>query len=75
MKKICDMDNRQLKVFNAVYNGWYMSGKYLALLDDHAHVFYADSIPILYGEVEKWYARHERYHGNKQLLVKCIEVL
>lgn len=70
-----EMNSRQRKVYTSVYNGWYLGGKYRALLDGHEKLFWADSLPILYNEVDKWYSRHEEHHGEAHLLVKCVTAL
>ncbi len=75
MIKYSAMNDRQRKVYTSVYNGWYLGGKYRALLDGREKVFWADSLPILYNEVDRWYARHERSHGHAHLLVKCVNAL
>ena len=75
MIKISDMNDRQLKVFTSVYNGWYMGGKYRAILDGHEKLFWADSLPILFNDVDQWFVRHERRHADDHLLVKCVEAL
>lgn len=74
MVKLNEMNDRQRKVFDSVYNGWYMGGKYRALIDEHEKTFFADSLGILFNDVEKWYATHEKHHGSSRLLVKCVEV-
>lgn len=74
MKTIKDMNVRERKVLNSIYNGWFMSGTYRALLDNHSRVFEADSPGMLFKEVDKWFASHEANHTESHLLVKCVEV-
>lgn len=71
--KYQEMNVRERKVFDSIYNGWYLSGKYRALLDGHERMFEADSPSILFHAVDKWYASHETNHGDARLLVKCVE--
>ena len=75
MVKYRDMNDRQRKVFQSVYNGWDMGGKYRVTLAEHDKTFWADSLPILFNDVERWFALHERSHGDDQLLVKCVQAL
>lgn len=73
MTKYMDMNVRQRKVFDSIYNGWYLSGTYRALFDEHERFFRADSPSILFNAVDKWYASHETNHADARLLVKCVE--
>lgn len=73
--KYTEMNVRERKVFDSIYAGWYLSGKYRALLAGHERLFEADSPSILFHAVEKWYATHEANHRDARLLVKCVEVL
>lgn len=75
MLSIKDMNGRERKIYDSIYNGWYMGGKYRALLDGHERFFWADSPGILFKDLERWYASHERSHADPRLLVKCVEVL
>lgn len=70
MKRIKDMDRLERKVFEACYNGWYLSGQYRAVFFGHERVFEADSIRTLTREVGKWFASHAERHGEDILLVK-----
>lgn len=75
MLKFKEMNDRQKKVYGSAYNGWYMGGKYRALIDDHEKLFWADSLAILFNDLDAWYASHEEHHGDSRLLVKCVQVL
>ena len=70
MKQIKDMSRRERKVFEACYNGWYLSGEYRAVFFGHERRFEADSIYQLYKDLEAWFASHAENHGNDVLLVK-----
>ena len=70
LKQIKSMNLRERKVFEACYNGWYLSGQYRAVFFGHERKFEADSIHQLYKEVEAWFASHAEHHGNDILLVK-----
>jgi hypothetical protein len=73
MKNVSAMCNREIKVCESVRNGWYMSGLYRALVDEHERYFEADSPGILFNEVDGWFLSHERNHADSHLLVKCVE--
>lgn len=75
MLKLQNMNTRQRKVFDSVYRGWFMGGKYRALVDEHERIFWADSLPILFNDVDKWFEAHEEHHGGSHLLVKCVQAL
>ena len=66
-----DLNERQRKVLTACRNGWFMSGTYRALFDEHERRFEADSPTILYRAVDEWYSAHEENHADSHLLVKC----
>ena len=70
MTQVKDMSRLERKVFEACYNGWYLSGQYRAVFFGHERKFEADSIHQLYKEVEAWFASHAEHHGNDILLVK-----
>lgn len=70
MKQIKDMNRRERKVFEACYNGWYLSGEYRAVFFGHERRFEADSIHQLCKEVGAWFASHAEHHGDDILLVK-----
>ena len=70
MKQIKDMNNLERKVFEACYNGWYLSGQYRAVFFGHERCFEADTIRQLAREGEAWFASHAERHGNDILLVK-----
>ncbi|MGI6229713.1 MAG: hypothetical protein ACOYJL_02235 [Tractidigestivibacter sp.] len=74
MMKIKDMNDLQRKVLEACHNGWFMSGEYTAMFDNHRRVFMADSQPLLYREIERWYLGHAAHHADSHLLVKCTKV-
>lgn len=69
------LDGRQRKVYDACHDGWYMGGRYTAKFDDHARSFDADSVGVLYREVEPWFASHAEHHGDARVLVKCAQAL
>lgn len=70
MTQVKDMRQLERKVFEACYNGWYLSSQYKAVFFGHERLFEADSIRLLAREVEKWFASHAEHHGNDILLVK-----
>ena len=70
MKRIKDMNYLERKVFEACYNGWYLSGEYRAVFFGHEHRFEADTIRQLTKEVESWFSKHQEHHANDILLVK-----
>ena len=74
MLKLKDMNDRQRRVFESVNNGWFMGGKYRALLDDQERMFWADSPAILFNDVDKWVASQEELQDSR-LLVKCVAAL
>lgn len=74
MKQIKDMSNLERKVFEACYNGWYLSGEYRAVFFGHERRFEAVTIRQLAREVEAWFASHAEHHGNDILLVKYDKV-
>ena len=71
--KVKNLNKRQRKVLNACFDGWFMSGEYRAIFDDHERHFSADSPVILFKDVDRWYASHEANHGDSHLLVKCVK--
>ena len=75
MVKISDMSDRQRKVFDSVYKGWYMGGEYFVRLADQDKRFWADSLPILFNKVDRWYEEFEEQYSNDHLLVKCVKPL
>lgn len=75
MAKYSELKPAQKRIYDACSNGWYMGGKYRALLDGHQHDFFADTKSILAREIEPWYAGHQEHHGQAPLLVKCVQVL
>ena len=75
MLKLKEMNDRQRKVFDSVHNGWFMGGKYRALLDDQERMVWADSLAILFNDVDKWVASNEEFHEESRLLVKCVTAL
>ncbi|MBP3893057.1 MAG: hypothetical protein J6D34_03335 [Atopobiaceae bacterium] len=70
MKQIKDMNQLERKVFEACYNGWYLSGEYRAVFFGHERRFEADTIRQLSNDVETWFNDHKENHGNDILLVK-----
>lgn len=70
MKQIKDMNNLERKVFEACYNGWYLSGEYRAVFFGHERRFEADTIRQLASDVESWFSTHQENHGDDILLVK-----
>lgn len=70
MTQVKDMSRLERKVFEACYNGWYLSGQYRAVFFGHEHRFEADTIRQLTKEVLAWFASHAEHHGNDILLVK-----
>ena len=74
-KSLTEMSERERKVFDACYNGWFMSGRYTAEFEGHNRVFFADSVRILWNQVDKWFAEHEEHHAHDHLLVKCVAAL
>ena len=75
MVKRTELTDQQKRVYDACTNGWYMGGKYHASFDHHERTFYADSVNLLFREVEKWFAAHQENHANAHLLVKCMQAL
>ena len=73
MLRIKDMDKQQRRVFDACHNGWFISGVYTAMFDDHRRDFEADSLRTLFGDVDRWYGSHSQNHGDSHLLVKCVK--
>ena len=73
MKQIKDMNQLERKVFEACYNGWYVSGEYKAVFFGHERRFEADSIRELSRQVEAWFASHSERHGDDILLVKQLK--
>ena len=70
MKQIKDMNRRERKVFEACYNGWYLSGEYRAVFFGHERRFEADTIRQLTKDVSAWFESHAERHGDDILLVK-----
>ncbi|MDI9590354.1 MAG: hypothetical protein QM302_04875 [Acidobacteriota bacterium] len=70
MKQIKDMNSLERKVFEACYNGWYLSGEYRAVFFGHERRFRADSIRQLVKQVEAWFLSHAEHHADDILLVK-----
>lgn len=70
MKQISAMNRRERKVFEACYNGWYLSGQYRAVFFGHERRFEADTIRQLTRDVNEWFESHADHHGNDILLVK-----
>lgn len=75
MTQIKDMNSIERKVFEACYNGWYLSGEYKAVFFGHERTFEADSIRQLAKEVLAWFLEHAEHHANDILLVKNIKAL
>lgn len=75
MKQVKDMSRRERKVFEACYNGWYLSGEYRAVFFGHERRFEADSLKQLTSAVEQWFASHADKHGDDILLVKLDKAL
>lgn len=71
--KVKEMNSGQRRVFDACSNGWFISGVYAAMFDEHRREFCADSKKILFNDVDKWFASHERHHADAHLLVKCVK--
>ena len=74
MKQIKDMSRLERKVFEACYNGWYLSGEYRAVFFGHERRFEADSIRQLTRDVSAWFASHAEHHADDILLVKLNKV-
>ena len=70
MKQIMSMTRRERKVFEACYNGWYLSGEYRAVFFGHERRFEADTLRQLYKDVSAWFDTHAENHGDDILLVK-----
>lgn len=75
MKKISEMNHQERKVFDACYNGWFLSGEYRALLGGNESRFEVDSLSQLVREVTAWFNSHAENHGSDWLLVKCAQPL
>ena len=75
MKQFRDMTRRERKVFEACYNGWYLSGEYRAVFFGHERRFEADTIRELCRKVDRWFVTHEDKHSNDILLVKCAKAI
>lgn len=75
MKKLREMTHRERTVLKACNDGWWMSGRYVASFDNHERTFEADSTPILFNDVYKWYQSHEEHHGGARVLVRCVQPL
>lgn len=75
MLRIKDMSKQQRRVFDACSNGWFVSGVYTAMFDDHKRDFAVDSLGMLYDGVENWFGEHAADHGGSHLLVKCVKAL
>lgn len=75
MTKYNEMTPAQKHLVDACYNGWYMGGRYRALLGGHQREFFADTVPSLAREIAPWYAKHEQHHSGSPLLVKCVQAL
>jgi hypothetical protein len=73
MTRIKDMSRSQRKVLEACRNGWFMSGEYRALFDDHERRFCADSPKMLFHDVDRWYSLHTENHDEAPVLVKCVQ--
>lgn len=73
MKHIKDMDKQERRVFDSIWNGWYLSGVYQAKFDDHERTFDADSRGILFSEVNAWFKEHREHHADANMLVKCVK--
>lgn len=71
MKKFRDMSDREKKVLTACRNGWWLSGVYEAVFDEHRRKFTADSIPELYKSVLGWHGQHIENHADANILVRC----
>ncbi|MCH3967865.1 MAG: hypothetical protein PHR15_01290 [Atopobiaceae bacterium] len=69
--KMTDAQDR--KVLQACRNGWFMSGTYRVLFDNHERTFDADSTGILFSSVNKWFKSHKARHANADVVVKCIK--
>ena len=67
--KIKNLSRLQKKVLDACMDGWFMSGEYTAMFDNHRRSFEADSPLWLYRDIERWYASHAANHGDSHLLV------
>ena len=74
-KSLTEMSERERKVFDACYNGWFMGGHYTAKFEGHERDFWADSLRILWNQVDRWFASHEEHHADDHLLVKCVAAL
>lgn len=61
------------KVYDACYNGWWLSGRYSASFGNHRRTFEADSKEILFSDVYKWFRKHELNHANDHVLVRCVQ--
>ena len=71
---IKNLSRLQKKVLDACMDGWFMSGEYTAMFDNHRRSFEADSPLWLYRDIERWYGSHAANHGGSHLLVKCTRV-
>ena len=61
--KIKNLSRLQKKVLDACMDGWFMSGEYTAMFDNHRRSFEADSPLWLYRDIERWYGSHAANHG------------
>lgn len=71
MKKYNELNSREHKILLACRNGWWMSGVYEVSFDNHRRTFEADSIPMLFKDVEKWHGKHVENHADASILVRC----
>lgn len=75
MVKRNELNVRQKRVYDACNDGWYLGGKYQASFDNHSRTFYADSLSLLFRDVDSWFRSHELHHGDAHILVKCVQAL
>lgn len=68
-----DMSKRERRLFDAIWNGWYLSGVYSAQFDNHKRTFDADSRNILFNDVNEWFKKHEEHHADADVLVRCVK--
>lgn len=72
MKKYKELNNHERKVLRACQNGWWLSGVYEAVIDEHRRTFEADSIPMLFNDVSRWHGTHIENHADSPILVRCM---
>lgn len=70
MKPYKDMTRFEKRITQAVRNGWYMSGEYVAIQGDRQRRFEADSICSLARDICKWLGDGKESNDAEHLLVR-----